>query len=455
MNEVDLLVIGAGPAGLGAARELARRGVPRWAVLEATDRVGGLARSVTDDAGFTYDIGGHVLFSHYPRHRAAVDEALRGNSRRIARRAWIWTQGRYVPYPFQLHLEALDPEVTLECLLGLLDADAHRKDHGGPPAPTDFSTWIDATFGAGIARHFMRPYNRKVWATPLHEMSAGWIAERVATVDVERVLRTIVLGEDPAQWGPNATFRYPLHGGTGAIYDALAAPVADRIRMSSPAVAVDPSRREVRAADGARWRYGALLSTMPLDDLVARCTEAPADVRAAAAGLRSISTTVVGVGIDRPTEDDRTWVYYPDADLPFHRVTVLSNYSPHVTPGRDQTLLLTERSHPHPTSGDDRTVAGQVIEGLVTCGLLDAADRDRVRSTWVHHEAKSYPVPTVDRDRRLAVIEPWLARHGIASRGRFGAWRYEIGNMDHAYEMGAEWVDRRIDGTQEQVWRPV
>lgn len=449
MSDLDLLVLGAGPTGLGAARRLDERGCDSWEVLEASDRVGGLARSITDERGFTFDIGGHVLFTGDDRHRRAMDEALGDDATEIERQAWVWMHDRYLPYPFQHHLRYLDPEVVLECVSGLIAAQSSNGH-----APAAFDAWIDATFGSGIARHFMVPYNRKVWASDLARMSSGWIAQRIAVVDTDRVLRNVILGEDATGWGPNRTFRYPLRGGTGAIYERLAEPVRDRIAFEDAAVRIDAGRHEVVTAQGRRLRYDHLLSSAPLDALVGICDDAPAEVRAAAQRLHAIGTSVVGIGIDRPGDRDRNWIYYPDPVLPFHRVTFLSNYSPYVTPRPDQTLLLAEVSVPPGSTVDGEATIAEVIDGLERCGLMAGGDRPRLGTTWHHHEPRSYPVPTLDRDAALATIEPWLDRHDIASRGRFGSWRYEIGNMDHAFLQGLERVDRVLDATPESVWRP-
>jgi protoporphyrinogen oxidase len=443
-----LVVLGAGPTGLGAAHRLAERGHDDWVVLEASDGVGGLARSFTDAAGFTYDIGGHVLFSHYPYYTEVVTRALGDDYAELQREAWVRMEGRFIPYPFQNNIRDLAPQTVYECLVGLVEAQ--RRDHD----PATFADWLQAVFGAGMARHFMLPYNEKVWATPPELMAYGWIGERVPVVDVAAVLRNVILGEDQVGWGPNSTFRYPLRGGTGRLYREIAEPLADRIELDRPAVAVDPEARTVSSADGRSWPYDALLSTMPLDELVGACAAAPAAVRAAAGRLAWSGTHVVGVGLDRPAGTTRNWVYFPEPDVPFYRVTYLSNYSPHITPAAGQTLLLTETSTSAHRPQDGATIVGRVIDGLVGAGLMTAEDRERVVTTWQCSPAKTYPVPTLDRDAALAVIEPWLRRRRIWSRGRFGAWRYEIGNMDHSFMQGVEWVDHVLDGAPETVWTP-
>jgi protoporphyrinogen oxidase len=443
-----LVIIGAGPTGLGAAHRLRELGHEDWVVLEATDRVGGLARSETDEHGFTYDIGGHVLFSHYPYYTALVDRLLGDDCTEIRREAWIRMERRYIPYPFQNNFGDLEPRTVYECLSGLVAA---QRDHAGRP-PAHFRDWVHATFGDGIARHFMLPYNFKVWATPPEEMAYGWIGERVSVVDVDAVLRNVILGDGKRDWGPNSTFRYPLHGGTGHLWERLAAGVADRIEPRSPVEAVDPAAREVRTADGRRWRYGALLSSMPLDELIERCAGAPGEVRAAAGRLRSSGTHVVGVAVDRRIDTPHTWVYFPEPDVPFHRVTHLSNYSPHLVRRPGQTLLLTETSTSAHRPVDAESIVPQVVDGLIGSGLMEETDRARIVSTWHCAPRKTYPVPSLDRDAALGVVQSWLSRHAIASRGRFGAWRYETGNMDHSCMQGVEWAGHVVRGEPERVW---
>jgi protoporphyrinogen oxidase len=444
MAEAGLVIIGGGPTGLGAAHRLHELGHDDWLVLEADDGVGGLARSYTDSSGFTYDIGGHVLFSHFPYYDAVVDRLLGGEYTTIGREAWIWTEGRYVSYPFQNHLRGLSPQTVYECVAGLVAAQGNRTSQH------NFRDWVYATFGEGIARHFMVPYNAKVWAWPLERMSHTWSGERVSVVDVDTVLRNVILGDEASGWGPNSTFRYPLHGGTGHLWRCLAEELSDHIVLDCPVIAVKPEERVVVCVDGRRHRYRRLLSTIPLDDLVDRCDGAPAPVRAAARTLVSSGTHVVGVATDEPTTATRTWIYYPEPQVPFHRVTYLSSYSPYLTARPGQTLLLTETStsahRPVPAAGLEKTV----VNMLVGLGLL--TDSDAVVTTWLCTRAKSYPVPTLDRDAALAAIHPWLERHGIASRGRFGSWRYEIGNMDHAFMQGVEWADHVLRGAPERLW---
>ena len=123
-----LVIVGAGPTGLGAAHRLQERGHDDWVVLETSDGVGGLARSFTDAAGFTYDIGGHVLFSHYTYYSDVVGRALGQDFSELQREAWVLMEGRFIPYPFQNNIRDLRPQTVYECLVGLIEAQRRQHD---------------------------------------------------------------------------------------------------------------------------------------------------------------------------------------------------------------------------------------------------------------------------------------------------------------------------------------
>lgn len=443
-SAIGTVVVGAGPAGLGAAHRLRELGDRDWMVLEGDGRVGGLAKSHVDAAGFTWDVGGHVMFSQSPYYNALCDRILEGESLMHVRESWIWTHGRYIPYPFQNNVSELPIEAAVDCIDGLYRAEARR----GGAAPASFAAWIADTFGEGISRHFMDPYNRKVWATPLERMSASWIAERVAVVQPRSILELALAGRQDATWGPNASFRYPTHGGTGGMWERVADPLRDRIRTNAPVVGIDPAAKRVTLAGGDTVGYRRLVTTMPLDLLCRITRGCPDSVREAADGLTRNRGVMIGIGVERGRVSDKNWVYFPEEDVPFYRLTFLSNYSPHIVPGADvdrYSALLMEVSASEHRPADDDALPGLAVDALVRAGILEDGDRDRIVSTWTLGIPYSYPVPTVDRDRRLAQVEAWLASVGIVSIGRFGAWRYEVGNMDHSFMMGVNAVEGLLD----------
>ncbi len=460
-DHVAVVVVGVGPCGIGCVRELDRLGAAapgQVLVLEAADRAGGLGASVVDPAGFTWDRGGHVVFSHHGEFDRLLVEVLGDDVLHHDRSSWVLADGTWVPYPFQNNLHRLGPDAAHDCLTGMIDA-AHRggpvagaaAGEAGGAAELDFASWIQATFGPGVARRFLTPYNTKVWATDPAAMGAGWIAERVSVADWRTVLANTLAGRDDVAWGPNNRFAFPATGGTGEIWTRAAAPLAPLIRYGAAVDRVHAGERWVEAA-GRRTSFDHLVTTMPLDRLVACTADAPDEVREAAATLVHNTVHVVGVGVEAPLTDDRSWLYFPDPEVPFYRATNFAKYAPANVPGADTTRysswmceVASSATHPRPL---DR-IGAEVVDALRRVGLVAAGSP--IASLHVEELPYAYPVPTLGRDAALAVIQPWLDAHGIHARGRFGTWRYEIGNMDHAVKMGIDVARRIVTGTPEEL----
>jgi protoporphyrinogen oxidase len=449
-TEKKIVILGAGPTGLGAAYRLQELGYRNWAIYERNDYVGGLATSFTDEAGYTYDIGGHVMFSHYPYFDKLVDKLLGNDYTEIQREAWVWMMDRFLPYPFQNNIGHLPREVALDCILGLVEA--HKNPEAMENA-TNFDELIDAQFGAGIAKYFMKPYNFKVWAHPVNHMSRDWLGERVAMPSIERILGNVLMERADKGWGPNNKFKYPLRGGTGALYSAFLPYIQDHLHLGKTVTKVDEKAKQVTFSDGEIVDYDLLLTTMPLDLLIHRMEHAPEDVRLATRGLHHSSGFIVGVGVEKRCDSSKCWMYFPEPSAPFYRVTYLSNYSPYMTPGPDHTLFLTETSYSEHKPEDKATIVERAIQGLINTKLLSSDDLSRIRSTYLIDVDYSYPVPTIDRNASLGILQDYLRSKDIYSRGRFGAWEYEIGNMDHSVMQGVEVVNFWLHGEKEVTWK--
>lgn len=444
MNE-RIVILGAGPTGLGAAHRLSELGHTDWEIYEGTDHVGGLSASVHDDHGFIWDHGGHVMFSHYDYFDRLVEDALAGDYDEHMREAWVWLMNRFVPYPFQNNVHRLPRETFLDCVDGIVAA------RGGEVDPTNFATWIDSVFGEGIARVFMRPYNWKVWAHPLEMMGSKWQGDRVPTVDLRRIIDNALEGRDDVSWGPNNKFKFPLLG-TGLLYERIAARLARPVHLEHEVKRIDLDAHVVHFRNGESTRFDHLVNTIPLKELVKLLSDCPQDVLDAVGRLRHTSGLFVGVGVRGDADTTKCWMYFPEDDCPYYRVTYLSNYSTKVAPN-DHFSLLAEVSVSEYKPEDPADVVQRTIDGMRDTGLLTQRQVDEdIVSRQLLSVPYSYPVPALGRDEALAVIQPWLESQQILSRGRFGAWRYELGNTDHSVMMGVEAVDRLVSGTPERTW---
>jgi protoporphyrinogen oxidase len=214
------------------------------------------------------------------------------------------------------------------------------------------------------------------------------------------------------------------------------------VEYNARVVQVDAGKHSVRLEDGRELAFDALISTMPLDSLVA--VSGLAFLKAHAGRLVHNSAHILGFGLRGSiprTADGMCWLYFPEEADPFYRVTMFSFYSPANAPEGCYSLMAEVSESPHkPVSTDDLDIT--CLTRLRTAGLAGADDP--LVSTWTRKIERAYPVPSLGRDEALNAIIPELEKRAIYSRGRFGAWKYEVGNMDHSYAQGIEIADRLV-----------
>lgn len=432
-----IVIMGAGPTGLGAAYRLHELGYENWDIFEKNSYVGGLAASFKDDKGFTWDIGGHVLFSHYDYVDRLIDKLLGDEYLLHHRDAWIWLLNCWVPYPFQNNIRHLPKDKLLECLLGLIEIQGNNDNS------KNFQEWILNTFGEGIAKYFMLPHNRKLWAYNLESMDKDWIAERVSVVNIERVLKNIIYEQDDVDWGPNSRFRFPLYGGTAGLFNRFMPYIKEHLSLGQEMTEVNVEKKVVKFSSGREAAYDALINTTPLDQFVFKMAPKVDFVIEAAKLLKHNGIFSVGIAIRKPSPSKGCWIYFPESDCCFQRVTYFSNYSPNSVPdAKSYHSLMCETSYSEYKPEDKDKIVAETIEGLVKARLISQSDKDLIETVHVIQADYAYPIPTLERDKALNMIQPYLEEKGIYSRGRFGAWKYEVGNMDHSIMQGVEAVDR-------------
>lgn len=232
-------------------------------------------------------------------------------------------------------------------------------------------------------------------------------------------------------------------------------------------MALDAANKVVTFADGSQVRYQKLLSTVPLDQTL-RWLGKP-DL---AARLTFSSTHIVGLGLRGASpHGDKCWMYYPESDCPYYRCTVFSHYAQKNAPSADVRLptqrladaalpvadrsarpgpywsLMFEVSESRFKPVDPATVVEETIRGALSTKMVAA--EDEIVSIYYRRFEYGYPTPCLERDAALAEALPWLRAQGIWSRGRFGSWKYEVGNQDHSCMIGVEAADNMLFGAKE------
>lgn len=414
------IIIGAGLSGLSTAYHLGKD----YMVLERDGEVGGLCRSIMAK-GYTFDLAPHIFFSGSQYVNSLVDVLLGGDLIRQRRRAYIYIKGVYVEYPFEVNLHGLPQEVIDECIEGARNRPELE--------PTNFLDWIRTTMGEGVAKHYMVPYNEKIWKYPLEKMSPEWVAGRVPAPSVEEMVKG-AQGKMEREYGPNAYFLYPRVGGIGAIPNALAKRV-ENISLRTEVTEIHTTRRHLEVVytqNGEQKRQEAdkVISSVPLPELVKMVRDAPEEVIKASEALVYNSLACFNIGVDREAISDKHWLYFPEKKFPFNRISFPANLSPETVPSGKSSIVV-EVTYRGAKPNVEETKE-RVREGLVDAEILRRGDTFEVFDALDFKYA--YVVYDLNHRRNVNLIQAYLKSLGVSPIGRFGEWEYL--NMDKSILSG-------------------
>jgi protoporphyrinogen oxidase len=420
-------VLGAGLTGLSAALSCERAGLA-YRAFEKLSVPGGHAVTTWDE-GYRFDRTGHLLHLRDPALRAEVIEWLDGDCREIERRSVIFSNGVYTRYPFQANTFGLPPAVAHECVLGFIQA--YFGEHS--EEPRDFEQFCLQHFGPGITRHFMVPYNSRLWGVPPSEITSAWCQRFVPRPKLEDVIAGAV-GLNARELGYNQRFLYPRLG-IGELPRAMHRRVRG-VELGRAPTQIELGSRSLVFED-ERVPFEVLISSLPLPVLVGLLRPVPAAVGQAAQRLRATHLYYLDIALERPPGTDFHWAYVPEAKYPFYRVGCYTHFSPDLAPAGAGSLYVELASRTEP---ELEHLLPEVIAGLTEMGVIDGPSQ--LRFARVRRIDPAYVIFDHSYYDALAVITPFLEEQRIVSTGRYGGWTYSA--MEDALLDGRRAVTRAM-----------
>jgi protoporphyrinogen oxidase len=420
MTSAPIQILGAGLTGMSAAHHLGEG----FQIHERLAHAGGHAITVEED-GFRFDRTGHLLHLRDPSIRAWIERLLGDRLVLVQRRSLVFSHGGYTRYPYQANTYGLPPQVAYECLTGYLEA---RERIATVPEPRTFEQFCLKYFGEGFSKHFMIPYNQKLWGVHPSEITAAWCSRFVPQPKLEDVIAGAV-GKNDRELGYNSEFVYPRRG-IGELTTALWQGLAPHTRLQHAPNAVDWRRRKLLFEDG-EVPYKVLISTAPLDVLVAALVDPPSEVAEAAKRLRCNPLYYLDVALDRPSGVDLHWAYVPEERFPFYRVGCYSAFSAEMAPPGKACLYVELASRNPP---DMRVLDPDVRAGLAEMGIIKRPED--VLFMKLRRIDHAYVVFDHDYYAAVETIEPFLKQERILNCGRYGGWNYS--SMEDALIFGRD-----------------
>ncbi len=439
----DVAVIGAGPAGLAAAWELAARGAS-VVVLEATGAVGGMAGTV-ERSGWRFDYGGHRFLTRWPELLERVRGLLGADLLEVERHSVVVNEGRRIGYP----LELADVLRRVPWPRGARYVASFLAERLLAPArdESSFEGWMTRRFGRALYRDFFAPYTRKLWGVDPAALSSSWAPERIGAFDLGVALRALRgrRASEPRTYARR--FLYPRLG-MGQLFAAIALDLerkGARIERGARVLGLCCEGANVRAARVAGGEIEArhFIATQPLPELVRGL--------GGACALRFRGARFLNLRLDAPARLGSTWAYLSDGAGLVTRVQDPERRSPQMVPPGAGSLQLEIPASPGDAVWDlpDQDLLARAWPELERAGVAPQAKLVGCESERLAH---AYPIfdraARAELERARALVTRFS---NLTACGRQGGFAYVF--SDRAMEQGIA-AARRILGVSDGLPRP-
>jgi len=393
----NIIVLGSGMAGFGAAYRLHAEGITP-AMYDKNNYHGGHTASFRYDSGFLFDVGPHISYTKDPRIQELFADSVHQQYQTLQVSLNNYWRGHWPKHPVQLHLHGLPEDVVVKIIADFV------REHQTPDRPIkNYADWLLTSFGRTFAELFPMQYTRKYHTTTADNMTTDWLGPRIYRPSLEEV----------------------LHGA-----------------LSSSSPTVHSRTRQLRFSNGHEAHYDALISSVPLPDLVRMIDGAPRDVLDAVERLACSICVVVNVGVNREDLSRAHVTYFYDEDICFARLgfphmLAASNASPG-TGSIQAEIYFSGKYKPFTGSPDDWIEPA--LRDLRRCGYL--RDDDRLLCSRATLLPYANIIFDLDRAAALKTVHSYLDDLGIAYCGRYGDWGYLW--TDESFKSGELAAERAI-----------
>ncbi|MEO1184111.1 MAG: NAD(P)/FAD-dependent oxidoreductase [Cyanobacteria bacterium J06636_27] len=453
MKNNQVVVIGAGPAGLTAAYHLVKNGI-KPIVLEQSDKVGGISRT-EKYKGYHFDIGGHRFFTKVQEVQDLWYEVLEDDFIKTPRMSRIYYQGKFFQYP----LSAFDTLQKLGISESFMIIWSYLQAKRQPlPVEENLEQWVTNRFGERLYKTFFKTYTEKVWGIPCNQIQAEWAAQRIKGLSVKTAVLNALIGKNDTKTLIKE-FDYPRLG-PGMMWERFTEKIeaaGGEVHMNTKVLGMEREGQRITKViaerDGNLIQFEAdnFISSMPLNKLVQKMDPAlPSHVLEAANGLKYRDFLIVSLIVDAPDLFPDNWIYIHSPEVKVGRIQNFKNWSAQMVPDSSKTCLGMEYFS---NIGDslwsktDEELIELATKELETLGLAQGAV---VEDGVVIRQPKAYPVYDRDYRQHLDVIQDYLQNfENLQTTGRNGMHRYN--NQDHSM-LTALLAAKNLLGEKHDLW---
>lgn len=433
MATPNIVVLGSGMAGFGAAHRLHSEGITP-VMYDKNAYYGGHTASFRYESGFLFDVGPHISFTKDPRIQELFADSVEQRFETIQINLNNYWRGHWPLHPVQLHMHGLPDDVIIKVIGDFVEARQLPEE-----SPKNYAEWLLASFGRSFAELFPMQYTRKYHTTTAENMSTDWLGPRIYRPSLEEVLRGAI-SESAPHVHYITHFRYPSDGGFMRYLNKFM-PMGN-LKLNHEVVSIDPRARQLKFSNGVVTNYDGLVSSVALPDMIRMIAGAPPDVVAASRRLACSTCVLVNVGVNRQDLSRAHMTYFYDEDICFTRLgfphMLSAKNAPPGTGSIQAEVYFSAKYKPFTGSAEDWI--DPVIRDLRKCGLLQEQDQILSRKAMLLPYANI--IFDLERAEALETVHGYLDDIEIAYCGRYGDWGYMW--TDESFKSGELAAERAL-----------
>lgn len=452
MSGKKIAIIGAGPAGVTAAYQLAKMGV-NVDLYEASNQVGGMAKTI-DLWGQKIDLGPHRFFSNDTRINKLWLEVVGKDYKMVDRLTRIYYKNKFYYYPLKPFdaLFKLGIGTATVCLLSFFKEKISPTKLDGT-----FENWVTNRFGYKLFSIFFKTYSEKLWGISCKELDADFAAQRIKKLSLwEAVIGAFKGNKSNKHKTLVDQFAYPLEG-TGMVYERMAKYVSEhngKVYLNTPVkriIAENNVAQSIELENGTIEVYDHIISSMPFTQMVTRLPEVPEKIKDLAFSLKFRNTILVYLKIEGQNLFPDNWLYIHSTDVLTGRITNFSNWVPEINSNQKETIVVLEYwcyDNDELWSVPDSQLIERAKKEIKITGLVN---NETITEGYVHKISNCYPVYSKGYKERLKPIEDYLTSiDNLSIIGRYGAFKYN--NQDHSILMGYLAAENIVNDGNHNLW---
>ena len=456
----ECCILGAGPAGFGAAVELVKHGIRDILVLDRNANVGGLART-EEMGGARFDVGPHRFFTKNNEINHLWHETLGADFRPVDRLTRIYYKNKFFNYPIKAvdALVKMGPLESTHAMISFLSAKMKPQSEA-----ETFEDWITQKFGRKLYETFFKTYTEKVWGIPCNQIGAEWAAQRIKGLDIIKVIKNSILGGRGNKIKTLVDqFDYPVMG-AGQMYETMADNVTKQgveVMLKTRLVRINCQEEKITSVDvvgpdGKESRIVArhYFSSIPITHFFKMLLpQAAENLRRASEALYYREHITVDLLVDAVDLFPDQWIYVHSPDVRMARVANYNNFSKAMVHHGKKTALSIEYfvfQTEDLWKKSDADLRGLAIDEMCRMGLLS---KEKVEQAWVVRETESYPTYYIGFQEPYDVLKKAIdAFSNLSPIGRGGMYKYN--NQDHSTLSGilAARNYLKLPGTPYSLW---